>query len=416
MWNPGGWLLVIWWRRKRTLTWLARRSGDGSITRMKCLSFTTLIPTRHLLAIALLAFAPGVLSAQDTATAEQANIVWTDIRELGVEGQGWPDTKAPFDRLPAKAEDKVRAAVWNLSRNSAGMHVRFATDSTTIHARWALTSSQLAMPHMAATGVSGLDLYVKTESGLWRWLAVGIPKSQTNSVALIKNLPPGTREYLLYLPLYNGAQFVDVGVPQSATLTKASPWGKGERKPVVFYGTSILHGACASRPGMVHSAMLGRRFHWPTINLGFSGNGRMEPELADLLAELDPAVYVLDCLPNMTADQVAERVEPFVRKLRETHPRTPIVLVEDRNYADAFLVASKRERNETSQAELQAAFKRLKKTGVKNLHYIPARDLLGHDGDGTVDSSHPNDLGFARQADVFAKVLGPLLKKAALNR
>ena len=348
--------------------------------------------------------------------AVRTNLVWTDVRTLGLEGQGWRDTKAPFDRLPAKAEGVVRDAVWNLSRHSAGMHLRFVTDASAIHARWAVTSSQLAMPHMAATGVSGLDLYVKTPSGQWRWLAVGIPRHQTNEVALVRNLPPGRREYLLYLPLYNGAAFVEIGVPPDTTLTPAGPWGPGERKPIVFYGTSIQHGACASRPGMVHTAMLGRRFHWPTINLGFSGNGKMEPELSALLAELDPAVYVLDCLPNMTAELVNTRVIPFVQTLRAAHPRTPIVLVEDRFYADGFLIASKRERNETNHAALQAAFARLKKDGVKQLHYISARDLLGHDGEGTVDSSHPNDLGFARQADVFAKVLGPILKKSAAQR
>jgi hypothetical protein len=336
---------------------------------------------------------------------------WMDIRQLGVEGQGWKETKAPYDRLPAKAEGKVRGAVWSLSRNSAGMHVRFVTDARTIQARWAVTSSRLAMPHMAATGVSGLDLYVKTESDQWRWLAVAQPKEQTNQVTLASNLPPGRREYLLYLPLYNGTQFVELGVPAGAKLSKAGEWGRGERKPILFYGTSILHGACASRPGMVHSAILGRRFNYPHINLGFSGNGKMEPEMADLFAELDPSVYVLDCLPNMTAAEVTERTEPFVHKLRASRPLTPIVLVEDRTYADSFLITSKHERNETSRVALKAAFERLKKSGMKNLHYIQGENLLGNDGEGTVDSSHPNDLGFMRQADAFAKVLGPLLKK-----
>ncbi|MBI3882423.1 MAG: SGNH/GDSL hydrolase family protein [Verrucomicrobia bacterium] len=337
---------------------------------------------------------------------------WFDIRQLGVEGQGWDDTKAPYDRLPAKAEAKVRGAVWGLSRNSAGMHVRFTTDATTIQARWAVTSSNLAMPHMAATGVSGLDLYVKTEKGQWHWLAVAKPVKQTNSVQLVTGLPPGTREFLLYLPLYNGTHSVEVGIPEGTTLAKAGPWGPGKRKPILFYGTSILHGACASRPGMVHSAILGRRFNFPTINFGFSGNGKMEPELAELFAELDPSVYVLDCLPNMDAKEVTERVEPFVKKLRAAHPQTPIVLVEDRTYADSFLLKTKRERNDTSRVALKAAYARLKKTGVKNLSYIEGENLLGDDGDGTVDSSHPNDLGFMRQADAFAKVLGPLLKKA----
>ncbi len=342
--------------------------------------------------------------------------LWFDLRQFNIEGRGWTDTKEFYDRLPAKAESKVRSAVWSLSRNSAGMHVRFVTDATTIRARWAVTSSKLSMPHMAATGVSGLDLYAKMDNGQWHWLAVAQPKDQTNTVTLATGLPPGKREYLLYLPLYNGTQLVELGIPNSATISKTGPWGPGTRKPIVFYGTSILHGACASRPGMVHSAILGRRFHFPTINLGFSGNGKMEPELGDLLAELDPSVYVLDCLPNMTAAEVSERVEPFVHKLRAAHPQTPIVLVEDRFYADDFLNAAKKKRNDDSHAALQAAFKRLKKSGVKNLEYIPADDLLGHDGEGTVDSSHPNDLGFMRQADVFAKTLAPLLRKATAGR
>src|SRR5262245_41109226 len=339
--------------------------------------------------------------------------LWFDIRALGVEGQGWRDTKAPYDRLPAKAEGKVRATVWNLSRNSAGMHVRFVTDATTLHARWAVTSSNLAMPHMAATGVSGLDLYLKTENGSWHWLNVGRPTARTNSMQLFANLSPDKREFLLYLPLYNSTEFVELGLPSGAMIAKAGPWGPGTRKPMLFYGTSILHGACASRPGMVHSAILGRRFNFPHVNLGFSGNGKMEPELADLLAELDPSVYVLDCLPNMMATEVAQRVEPFVKKLRAAHPQTPIVLVEDRTYADSFLIKTKRERNNTSRIALKAAYDRLKKAGVENLHYIEGETLLGDDGEGTVDSSHPNDLGFMRQADAFAKVLGPLLEKAA---
>jgi hypothetical protein len=338
---------------------------------------------------------------------------WFDARDLNLEGRGWTETKSFYDRLPAKAEGKVPAPVWNLSHQTAGLHLRFITDASEIHGRWTLLKSELAMPHMSATGVSGLDLYVKLDSGQWRWLASGRPHEQTNNMPLIKELPPGKREYLLYLPLYNGLTSLEIGFPTNATLVAAGPWGRGERKPIVFYGTSILQGACASRPGMVHSSILGRRFQFPTINLGFSGSGRMEPIMGELLAELDPSVYVLDCLPNMDATLVTERVEPFVQTLHKAHPQTPIVLVEDRNYADSFLVKSKDQRNVGNHAALKAAYGRLRKSGVKNLHYIPADDLLGDDGEGTVDSSHPNDLGFMRQAEAFAKVLGPILKKQA---
>jgi hypothetical protein len=358
-----------------------------------------------------LLLANAIGHTQPAGAKPDEQIRWTDARDLLVEGRGWNNTKAFFDRLPAKAEETVPKPVWNLSRQSAGMLVGFATDATRISVRWLLTSPTLAMPHMAATGVSGVDLYVKTDSGGWRWLAVGQPREQTNLVQLVKDLIPPRRQYLLYLPLYNGTASLEIGVPPEAMLTAAGPWGHKEHKPIVFYGTSILQGGCASRPGMVHSSILGRRFQYPTINLGFSGSGKMEPVMADMLAELDPSVYVLDCLPNMNTEMVTERVEPFVHTLRRAHPQTPIVLVEDRRYPNGFLVEERRKVNDSNHAALHAAFQRLKKSGVKKLYYISGDSLLGDDGEGTVDNSHPTDLGFMRQADAFAKVLQPLLRQ-----
>jgi lysophospholipase L1-like esterase len=368
------------------------------------------------LVIGFLSFLPATFAMEQTSTApltparSVGTNLWFDIRQLNVEGRGWNDTKDFYDRLPARAKGVVRTPVWDLSRNSAGICVRFVTDATSLHARWALTDPWLYLPNMTAIGKSGLDLYVKMENG-WRWLAVGQPIAQTNEVVLVENLIPGKREYLLYLPLYNGTKFVELGIPTNTVIEKAGSWGPGVRKPIVFYGTSILQGLSASRPGMVHSAILGRRFNWPTINLGFSGNGKMEPEMADLLAELDPSVYVLDCLPNIVADEIKERVEPCVRKLRAAHPDTPIVLVEDRTMQDSFLIAGRMEYYHLKdRAALKTAYESLKKSGVKNLYYIPGEHLLGDDGEGSVDGSHPTDLGSMRQADIFAKVLGPLLK------
>jgi hypothetical protein len=381
---------------------------------MMCFDFPRVV------AASLLFLAPPSVNAAEATGNAALNPVrtddtarWFDLRQLDVEGRGWNNTKAFYDRFPARAEGKVRKPVWDLSRNSAGMCVRFVTDATTIRARWALTDSWLYLPNITAIGKSGLDLYVKTDQGQWRWLAVGQPTAQTNSVKLAENLIPGKREYLLYLPLYNGTEFVELGIPPDATFSKAGPWGPGLRKPIVFYGTSILQGLSASRPGMVHSAILGRRFNWPTINLGFSGQGKMEPEIADLLAELDPSIYVLDCLPNMVAGEIKERVEPFVHKLRAAHPDTPIVLVEDRTMQDAFLVSGRLEYyHQKDRAELKAAFERLQKEGVGKLSYIEGEHLLGDDGEGSVDGSHPTDLGFTRQAEIFAGVLGPLLPKS----
>ncbi len=186
--------------------------------------------------------------------------------------------------------------------------------------------------------------------------------------------------------------------------------GRGWTDTKEFYGTSITQGGCASRPGMVHTAILGRRLNRPVINLGFSGNGKMEPEMAALFAQLDPAVYVLDCLPNMRASEVLERVEPFVATLRNAHPTTPILLVEDRDYSNAFLVPTRRERNTKNHRALRKVYESLQSAGVQHLHYLPGDRLLGDDGESTVDGSHPTDLGFMRQAEAFQKALTPMLQ------
>ncbi len=344
----------------------------------------------------------------DQAKVEK-DVAWFDIRLLGVEGQGFSETAAPFDRLPARAEKIVRPPVWGLSRHSAGIAVRFVTDATELQARWKLTSAKLEMPHMPATGVSGLDLYVKGDDGKWRWVVNGKPTAQETTAKLFTGIAAGTREFLLYLPLYNGVTSVEVGVAATTKLAPADARKSG-LKPIVFWGTSITHGACASRPGMVHTAILGRWLDAPVINLGFSGNGQMEPEVAQLISEIDASAYVIDCLPNLEAAAVAQRTEPLVAILRKAHPTTPIVLVEDRSYADSHLITSKRTRNLASRAALKGAFDKLK-AGDANLSYITGEELLGDDFEGTVDSSHPTDLGFMRQAEAFMKVMGPVLKK-----
>lgn len=357
---------------------------------------------------ALLAVGPAV----DPATAkvdQQTGIHWYDIRPLGLEGQGWTDTKAPFDRLPAKAEKTTRPPVWNLSRHSTGLCVRFVTDATTIHARWTVTNKNLAMPHMPATGVSGLDLYVKTPAGKWQWVANGRPTSETTTAQLASGLAPEEKEYLLYLPLYNGVSSVEIGLPKGTTLKKADARPANRKSPIVFYGTSITQGGCASRPGMVHTAIIGRKFDCSVINLGFSGNGTLDLDIAALLGELDAAVFVLDCLPNLTAAQVAERTEPFVKALRKAKPTTPILLVEDRTYANAPVLPALAKRNAESRAAYKKAFDALIAAGDKNLFYLTGDKLIGDDGEGTVDGSHPTDLGFMRQADAFAEALKPLL-------
>lgn len=360
-----------------------------------------------LTALLLTLLTASVSAQTKPATPAAPELEWHDVSEWDVEGRAWPDDERLrfYDRLPAAAEKTVRDAVWNLSRDSAGMMARFETDATEIWVHYELHDDGIAMAHMPATGVSGVDLYARDENGKWRWVQVSKPASKEVKASLIKGLAPGYREYAAYLPLYNGVEYLKIGVAKGAKFKGLPPRSE---KPIVFYGTSITHGACASRPGMVHTAILGRRFDHPVVNLGFSGNGRLEPEVGEFLKRIDAAVFVLDCLPNLNADQVRERAIPLVTQLREAHPETPIVLVEDRRNTNSWITPARKAHHDANHAALHEAFDKLQADGVPNLHYIPGDDLLGDDGDGATDGSHPNDLGFMRQSDIFE----PILRKA----
>lgn len=352
---------------------------------------------------------PVAKPAAPKAPSIPADAAWHDVTKWGVEGRGWGDQerKRWFDRFPAKAEGKVTPAVWSLSRDSAGMMVRFKTDAKAIYTRYTLAKTNLAMPHMPATGVSGVDLYARDAQGKWRWVQVTRPSSPKVETTLISDLAPGEREYAAYLPLYNGIESLEIGVPAGAKFAGLAPRAE---KPIIFYGTSITHGACASRPGMVHTAILGRRFDRPVINVGFSGNGRMDAAVGELLGEIDAAVYVIDCLPNMQPADVTTKCIPLVKQLRAARPNTPIVLVEDRRFTNDWITPNKKKFHDDNHAALRAAYEQLKKEGVAKLAYIPGDALYGTDTEGATDASHASDLGFMRQADIFEPVIRAALK------
>lgn len=344
--------------------------------------------------------------AMDVNKAAADGLDWHDVTTWGAEGRILPDQERAqwFDRLPASAKGSVTSNVWNLSRDSAGMMVRFKTDATAIHVHYKLKKSNLAMPHMPATGVSGVDLYARDANGKWKWVQVAKPASQEVKAEVVSGLAEGEREYAAYLPLYNGVEFLSIGVKQDSKFEGLTP----RQKPIVFYGTSITHGACASRPGMVHTAILGRRLDMPVVNLGFSGNGRMDQAVGDFLVQIDAAAFVIDCLPNMQPADVAAKCVPLVKQIRAARPETPIILVEDRRNTNDWIIPARHQFHTDNHAALQAAFQALTAESVKNLHYIPGDFLYGDDSEGATDASHANDLGFMRQAEIFE----PVIRKA----
>lgn len=345
--------------------------------------------------------APAKAGAKlDAAAARQfpgSPLAWFDARQLPVEGIGFSDITTSFTRLPARAEKDVPGPVWSLASNTAGIVVRFVTDSPTIAAQWDGYRDGI-MNHMAPTGSAGLDLYMR-DGGKWVYKGTGRPKDKPTSQTISTTLPEKPTEYMLYLPLYHRVTELKLGVVTTATLAAAPARPAGRDKPIVFYGTSMTQGGCASRSGMAHPEILGRWLEMPVINLGFSGAGKGEPEMAALVAEIDAAVFVIESLPNMTTELVSERLPHWVELLREKHPRTPILLVEN-----PLL-----KRDSTQNRALRKVFDDAKKKGITRLWLLPSAGQLDTRENGTVDGVHPTDLGFLHMAEVYEPVLRRIL-------
>jgi len=337
-----------------------------------------------------------------------------------IEGQAWPkESKNPYDRLPARAEKQVREPVWDLAGMSTGLMLRFRANSAEIKVRF-IVEGQHALPHMPATGVSGVDLYALSNDGDWLWCAGKYAFGDT-IVYNFKNLSPNDnyhkkgREYRLFLPLYNKVKWLEIGTPEE---TEFAPLAVRPDKPVVIYGTSIAQGACASRPGMAWTAILGRKLDHPLINLGFSGNGMLENELISLVSEIDAKIYVLDCLPNLTIrpdsendltiEEVYKRILNSVHALREKRPDIPIVLAAHAGYTDGDINPQSKHFYTEVNETLEQAYAKLKSEGVKQLYIIPKEDF-GQDTETMVDGTHPNDLGMMRYAEAYEKHIRTIL-------
>ncbi|SHO59879.1 SGNH/GDSL hydrolase family protein [Algoriphagus zhangzhouensis] len=328
-----------------------------------------------------------------------------------LEGRGWDDIG--FNRLPVSAEEQVRKPVWNLSRQTAGLVLRFSTSSEEIKVNYEVTGN-LNMYHMPTTGVSGLDLYTKDENGNWLWIKGNYNFSDSvKAVFRLDNSQKLAKDFYLFFPLYNGLKRMEIGVKAEAEFAFLT---KRAEKPILVYGTSIAQGACASRPGMAWTGILERDLDYPVINLAFSGNGRMEKEVVDLVNEVDAGLFVIDCLPNLgpgagyIMGEIQEKYLYAVKSIRQKHPEIPILLTEHAGYSDGLVNEEKAVIYEGLNVMLKETFQLLENSAVKGVYYLTKEEInLGVDD--FVDGTHPNDLGMYRYAKAYEKKLKEIMKK-----
>ena len=297
--------------------------------------------------------------------------------------------KYPFQRFPNKYKGSIRKEVWDLSENNAGISIQLKTNSRNLKLKWNV-KLDFRMNHMTDAGIKGLDVY-KHVNNQWQYLSTGLPNSNENE-HLIKFNDVNEKTLCFYLPLYDSIIDLDIGIDSDSFLKFIT----NDNKPIVFYGTSITQGGCASRPGMAHTNIISRSTIHPCINLGFSGNGHLETEIGDILSKIDAKCFIIDCLPNVGISQIESNLTPLVMSIRKSDNGNacPIIFVEQPIMHDSYIDEVVTEKNYI----LSKKVKECEQLGFKDIHLISQEGSLGLDHEATVDGVHYNDIGFQRFA------------------
>lgn len=317
-----------------------------------------------------------------------------------------------YARLPLSLKNEVREPVWNLGQDAAGVYVDFKTNASSIVVKYKVNGG-LNMPHMPSTGVSGLDLYAKSSnSNQWNWITGNYSFKDTISYTFQNYVTEPNSTYRLYLPLYNSVEWMELGIGENDQIEFLHQ----KTKPIIVYGTSIAQGACASRPGLGWTNWMGRNFDEEVVNLAFSGNGRLEQPILDLIKKEDASVFILDCVPNLgiTAERTEEKliglIVNAVKTIRSEHPNTPIVIAaHSSSQVPGVLNKKNTDGYNLSSAIAEKTVKELQNNGDKNLYWLTSKEI-GLDNSSTVDYAHPNDLGMEKIAAAYTKLLQKIIK------
>lgn len=309
-----------------------------------------------------------------------------------------------YHRLPDAMQATVREPVWNLSKQSAGLYLDFQTDATEITVEYK-GNVRVQLPHMPATGVSGLDLYVENAQGDLDWVRGAYSFGDTiRYIFRLKQAEVSNQNFRLFLPLYNGVDELRIGVGQQSEFGFLPV---SDEPPIIIYGTSIAQGACASRPALAWTSILMRDLNQPVVNLGFSGNGLLEKELIEFIGSQDARLFILDCLPNMqpgknmSEEEMRDRIQSSVKYLKEKHPDTPILLTYHAGLGDGLVDSERNEGTIFKNQLLQQEYESLLAQEVQGIYLLTMDEIGMNEGD-FVDGTHPTDGGMKKYADAYA--------------
>ncbi|MDX9883540.1 MAG: SGNH/GDSL hydrolase family protein [Prolixibacteraceae bacterium] len=330
-----------------------------------------------------------------STSGEEPSLKYVRGEKLTLSGQAGTVSTSHFQRIDSLNRTGLTDAVKTLSSHSAGLNILFQTNSRTIGVKWKVKKFNIK-PNMTPTAINGLDLY-GWNAHSWQFVAFAGPDSSANTALMVQNLDGNMRHYRVYLPLYSELTEIEIGVEEQSVIQPADPEYFPSDK-VVIYGSSITQGASASRPGMAYPSIISRNLNVETFNLGFSGSGKMEIEVVDVLAKIPADLYVLDCVPNTSPELIKERALPFIKKLRMLKPGVPILIVESIFRESGHWNREIGDRVRRQNESIKKVYEQLRAENYPQLYYIASDELTGTDHEVTIDGTHLNDLGMMRIA------------------
>lgn len=351
----------------------------------------------------LICLAGTQLNAQVPTTKVKPK--YTRAEELLMTGSIIP-SKNNYQRVDSASYPAMPSVVKRLLTHSAGKAVCFTTNSSQISAKWCATASK-PYPNLTAIANKGLDLYIKV-NGQWQYAGVGRPDGLCTEATLVSNLAPGEKECMVYLPIYDEVHNVEIGIdPLSTIRASVSPF----KKRVLIYGSSIVQGASASRPGMAYPARMSRLTGYEFLNLGLSGSAKMEPEVIAMVNDVEADAYLLDCIPNSSDVVIRERALNMIHAIQRAHPGKPVILINTISREQGFVDQKVGSMVTAQNKAIDSIAHDLLKKKTKDFYFIDTKGFLGDDHEGSTDGVHPNDLGSFRFVEKLRPAVMAILKK-----
>lgn len=344
-------------------------------------------------------------------TIGDVDVVWHDVRQapFKIHGLYKPETEPFFYRLPLDVAAATSEGVDKLNQESAGGRVRFSTDSPYIAIR-AKYRGVGRSSHLTLVSTAGFDLYIDGELGSRFVKEFRMPYDMVDEYEQIIYLDKGVmRSFTINMPVHSVVESLEIGLKPDAVIKEAKPYR--DIKPMIFYGSSIVHGTAASRPGNIYPSIISRDLNIDHRNIGFSGQAKGEPVLAQWMATLPMSVFVCDYDHNApTVEHLEQTHYPMYEIIREKNPNLPYIMITRPNYWTAF---TNREEVLARRDVVMSSYLKARRNGDKNVWFIDGMSFFedARQNEYVLDGIHPQDAGFMRMAESIGTLIRHILEK-----